>query len=160
MRAIGLFAPTFMEWAIKRGYQAFFQPSTLVGNLPAGVTLNQYGWIDSPTTGDLVIPIYTIRPDADETLYWIRESIATNSTGGVRISLEANFQWDEALDQPLEAGWKTVNGVTVSTSLRHEWNGLMKMVPGEALRMRVFAATGNNNDFYFKFLALKLPWRE
>lgn len=151
---------SFLEFYIRNGRQAFFQPTTVP--LPTGISLNSYGWLDCPTTG-LVIPIVSIRSDEKRTLYWFSEKIVTNSSNVVRMSLEGNFQYDEALGDWPEDTWTTTAGYAITASKDHIWNGLapIKTVPGDALRLRVFAPeSGNvaNQDFYFKFIALDLPW--
>lgn len=146
-----------MEWATINGYQAFFQPNTI--DLPDGISLNQYGWLDCPTGTDIVLPLCECKPTDNYEIYWFSEKIVTNSSNPVRMSLEGNFHFDETIGDFNPDSWQTTAGYTVTSSKDHIWNGIapIRTVPGEALRLRVFPSQGNNNDFYFKFIGFKIP---
>jgi hypothetical protein len=147
---------TFIEWASVNGYQAFFQPSTV--QLPAGTTLNQYGWIPVPTAAEIVIPLVEVRPGEQRELYWFSEKIVSTADQPIRMSLEGNFQYDPLTDSFPAGAWKTTTGYVVSNSKDHTWSGgLIKTKAGEALRLRVFPSNGNAGDFYFKFIAFDIP---
>jgi hypothetical protein len=149
---MSIYSNTFLEYMIRQGRQAFVQPPYI-----EGITLNQYGWVDCPTTGELVLPIYEILPTEEKTMYWFSEKIVCNSSTPVRMSLEGNFNYIDGVGFDPN-GWKVINGYMVSDMRGHEWNGIapIKTVRGEALRLRVYGATGNNNDFYFKWIGVEL----
>ena len=153
----GYFQNSFVDWASVNGYQAFFQPNTV--ELPEGVTLNEYGWIDCPTSSEIVIPIVSLLPTDRRVLYWFSEKIVCNSPSAVRMSLEGNFNFDESAGDFDPNAWQTTSGYTVSNAKDHTWQGIgmIKTVPGEALRLRVFPGSGNTDDFYFKFIAFDIP---
>lgn len=150
------FAKTFVEWCAINGYQRYYQPSTV--ELPPGITLNEYGWINCPTNTDIIIPLVEVRPGEKRELYWFSERIICESPSPVRINLEGNFTYDESTGTFDPNGWKTTKGMIVSDVKDHEWSGgLLKTKAGEALRLRVFPNSGNQHDFYFKFVAYDVP---
>lgn len=152
------FAKSFAEWCSVNNYQRFYQPNTVT--LPAGVTLNEYGWLDVPSTDEIIIPLVEVRPGEKREIYWFSEKIVTNSDNPIRLSLEGNFAYDPATDSFPADGWTTTAGYIVSTAKNHEWSGaggMIKTKAGEALRLRVHPTNGNAGDFYFKFIAFDVP---
>lgn len=144
----------FHTWAVRRGYQRFYQPRTVAPDL-----MNAYGWINAPTTGDLVIPLYSLPGDAEKTMYWHYESIVTRSTTPLRLALEGNFAWDPATGTFPDDGWEITTGYVVRDTAPHQLDGtLIKTRPGEAMRLRAYASAGVSNDFYFKFIGLEVPF--
>lgn len=140
----------------KHRYQRFFQPRTCAPQL-----MNSYGWIDAPKTGDLVIPIYSLLPTDDKTMYWIYESIVTNSSTAIRCALEGNFSYDQQAGQFDPNAWKITTGYAIRADCPHRFEGtVIKTKPGEAIRLRIHASSGADNDIYFKFIGLELPFTE
>jgi hypothetical protein len=154
------FRESFVEWGSRNGYLSFFAPNTVP--LPEGIDLNPYGWLPAPTTTDLIFPLITIRPNEKRTLYWVNEEITTNSTTAMRLSLEWNNTFDEATGTFDDTAWENVAGYTVRSDKDMKMGGLapLKTGQGEALRLRCFPINGNDNDWYFKFVAIDLPWME
>ena len=149
---------TFAEWCSINGYQAFFQPNTV--QLPAGITLNEYGWLNVPSSAEIVIPLAQVLPGETTELYWFSEKIVANSSNPVRISLEGNFQYDPVTGTFPDDKWTTTAGYVVSDAKDHNWSGaggMIKTKAGEALRLRVHPTNGNTGDFYFKFIAFRVP---
>jgi hypothetical protein len=145
---------------LRAGHQKFYQPSTVA--LPSGITLNAHGWINCPTSSDIVIPMEGIKPNEDRTLYWFSESIQTNSSATIRMSLEGNLHYDEQLGDFDPTKWFVQSGYAVRSDKNHYWSSgvPIKMRVGEAMRLRVYSSSGNNNDFYFKYMAVEAPWTE
>jgi hypothetical protein len=150
---------SFKEWAVRTGYLSYFSPATVP--LPEGISLNPYGWLPAPTTTELIFPLLTIRPNEKRTIYWVAEEIITNSTSPMRLSLEWNTDFDINTGTFNPDAWMNVAGYTVTSSKDMKMGGhtMLKTGQGEAIRLRCFPEGGNNNnDWYFKFVAIDLPW--
>lgn len=153
------FSQNFTEWCATHGTQRFYQPSTV--QLPAGVTPNEFGWLDVPATTEIVIPLVEVRPNETRNLYWFYEKIVTTSDQPLRMSLEGNFSYDPVTDSFPADAWKTTTGYVITNAKDHQFVGsggaMITTKGGEALRLRVFPTTGNAGDFYFKFIAFDVP---
>jgi hypothetical protein len=150
---------TFKEWAVRKGFLTYFSPNSVP--LPEGITLNPYGWLPAPTTTDLIFPLVTIRPNEKRTIYWVAEEIVTNSDTDMRLSLEWNTDYDEISGTFAPDSWINVAGYTVNSDKDMKMGGqtMLKTGRGESIRLRCFPEGGlNNNDWYFKFVAIDLPW--
>lgn len=146
--------PSLMEQWVRQGRSHFVQPSSVIswGGLPAGVALNSFGWLDCPTTTDHLILLTPV--EASRTIYWFSEKIVTNSTQAVRMTLEGTFDGGVT--------WKSSTGYAVRIDKNHEWVSAVpiKTSANQGMRLRVYAQAGNNGDYYFKFIGVKLPWEE
>lgn len=148
--------PGFLDTAVRRGWQRFFQPRTVAPTL-----LNERGWIDAPTNTDLVVDLYSIRPDQSKTMYWYFEYLATRSSNPVDVDLEGNFQYDATTGTWPADKWKLATPYSIVAGSGHLMTGaIIKTAAGEAMRLRIYASPGANNDVYFKYLGVELPWRE
>jgi hypothetical protein len=146
----------FLSWTIRQGYQRFISPRTVSPGL-----LNAYGWIDVPKAQDLVIDLYQIAPGEQKTMYWHYESIVTQSTSPVRVTLEGNFTYDAQAGAFDPAGWMVNTGYAVVAGNGHQLVGtLIKTQPGDAMRLRIHATAGGDNDLYFKYIGCEVPWAE
>jgi hypothetical protein len=68
--------------------------------------------------------------------------------------LTATNDWDQTK-------WFTQNGYMIGSGKDHSWSdGLIKTKPGEAIRLVIHNDERNAEDFYFKFMAIELPWVE
>lgn len=144
----------FACWATRKGYMRFFSPGICVPN-----KMNTKGWIDTPKTIDDSIFLYGRKPGEQYTMYWIYESIVTASTTPLRMALEGNVTWSQALNDFDPAAWFVQTGYSVVASASHSLTNLViRTVPGEAVRLRVYAASGSSNDYYFKFIGVELPY--
>lgn len=150
---------SFLESAVRDGHQKFFQPSTV--QLPPEAIVTDKGWIQCPTSGELIIPIAELSPNANKTIYYYAERIETTSTSELEIIMEGNLTWDEQLQQFDPDAWFAQNTFILIAGQPYEMSNLfIKQVSGEAIRLKVFGATGNNNNFYFKLYAIELDWKE
>lgn len=157
LNSSGIDNTNFIQWAVRKEYQKFIIPDSV--ELPPEAVVNGRGWIQCPTSGDLLIPIFQIRPDENKTVYYYQERIDTTSSSDLEIVLEGNVTWDESIGDFDPNGWFVQNAYVVnSVKSYHAPDLFIKQKAGEAQRLRVFSASGNNNNFYFKFFAVELPF--
>lgn len=144
------------EWALRRGFQRFFQPHTIAPQL-----MNAKGWIDIPRVADLVIDLYSVPPTESKTMYWFYESIVTMSPKAVRLSLEGNHTYDANAGRFHPAGWRVNTGYVVRDDSPHRFVGaFIKTTAGEAMRLRIHAQLGAISDLHFKLIGVELPFAE